>query len=138
MLPLALAAVLVADQILKRLVLAGSRGPALLALGPSIRIQPVLSHRSVANRSGVRTVVLWCAWSACLLMLLLVAPRAGQFGASLTQAALGAAFGGAASNLLDVLFRKGVVDYVELGAWPAFNLADVAIVSGVAVAILTR
>jgi signal peptidase II len=73
-----------------------------------------------------------------LLTLLLIAPGAGLFGTPLSQAAIGVALGGALGNLLDVIFRRGVVDYAELGAWPAFNLADVAIVTGVTVALVVR
>jgi signal peptidase II len=46
------------------------------------------------------------------------------------QVALGAALGGAAGNLLDLRWRGGVVDFIELGGWPVFNLADAAIVVG--------
>jgi lipoprotein signal peptidase len=51
------------------------------------------------------------------------------------QIALGGALGGAASNLLDRFWRKGVVDFIRLGFWPAFNLADVAICVGALAAL---
>jgi len=38
--------------------------------------------------------------------------------------------GGGASNLVDRLFRGGVVDYIALPVLPRFNLADVAIALG--------
>lgn len=38
---------------------------------------------------------------------------------------------GAASNLLDRIFRGGVMDYVSLWVWPSFNVADAFIVVGV-------
>lgn len=44
----------------------------------------------------------------------------------------GLLLGGAISNLLDRLLRGEVTDYIEVGIWPAFNLADAAIVCGVA------
>ena len=46
------------------------------------------------------------------------------------QAGVGCALGGAAGNLLDILRRGHVVDFIDLGWWPVFNLADVAIVGG--------
>jgi len=56
--------------------------------------------------------------------------------------ALGLVAGGAAGNLVDRLFRSpgvgrgAVVDFLDLGWWPSFNLADSALVCGVALAIL--
>lgn len=37
---------------------------------------------------------------------------------------------GAVGNLVDRLFRGYVVDFVDLGFWPVFNLADVFIIIG--------
>jgi signal peptidase II len=47
--------------------------------------------------------------------------------------AVGLVAGGALGNLADRLRAGEVTDYVELGSWPPFNLADVAITVGVAV-----
>ena len=38
---------------------------------------------------------------------------------------------GAFGNLIDRIFFKGVIDFIHLGFWPTFNLADVFIVVGV-------
>lgn len=131
-----LAAAVFVDQALKGFVLAGLRGSHAKALG-AVRIRPVRSERTVVGRLGISPVLLWFAWAGSLLTILLVAPRVGSFTMPLSQVALGVALGGALGNLLDVVLRKGVVDYVELGGWPSFNLADVAIVTGVIVALLT-
>jgi len=45
--------------------------------------------------------------------------------------AAGLLAGGAIGNLLDRIASDAVTDYIDLGAWPAFNLADVAITGGV-------
>jgi signal peptidase II len=47
--------------------------------------------------------------------------------------AAGLVAGGALGNLVDRLRAGEVTDYVEIGSWPPFNLADVAITVGVAV-----
>jgi lipoprotein signal peptidase len=52
----------------------------------------------------------------------------GVFGVSV-------ALGGASSNLLDRLAHGGTVDFISLGRWPMFNLADLAIVCGALVAL---
>lgn len=54
--------------------------------------------------------------------------------------AIGAALvaGGASGNLLDRFFRPGgVVDFVDFGFWPAFNVADSAITIGAVIILLT-
>jgi signal peptidase II len=37
---------------------------------------------------------------------------------------------GAFGNLIDRIFRKGVVDFISIGWWPTFNLADSFITIG--------
>jgi signal peptidase II len=43
----------------------------------------------------------------------------------------GLLLGGAAGNLLDRVREGSVTDFVKLPAWPAFNVADIAITFGV-------
>jgi signal peptidase II len=43
----------------------------------------------------------------------------------------GLLIGGAAGNLIDRARDGAVTDFIDLPAWPAFNLADVAITAGV-------
>jgi len=48
-----------------------------------------------------------------------------------TRTALGLQLGGALGNLLD-RFRHGyVVDFLDVGPWPIFNIADSAIITGI-------
>jgi signal peptidase II len=48
-------------------------------------------------------------------------------------AALGLLVGGSLSNLVDRIRLHHVTDFIDLGWWPAFNLADSFIVIGVAI-----
>ena len=134
---LAFSAVLGADQIIKRRVLVSLDGGRVVAIGSGVRLGPVRWRTIMVARLGLGPTVIVAAWLAGLALVLL-APRAGLFANPLSQTALAAALAGAASNVLDLLVRKGVVDYVELGRWPAFNLADAAIVSGVILALIAR
>ena len=52
----------------------------------------------------------------------------------LARLGAGAALGGAAGNLLDVLRRAAVTDFIDVGWWPTFNLADVGVVAGLVLA----
>ncbi len=47
--------------------------------------------------------------------------------------AAGLVAGGALGNLADRLRAGAVTDYIEIGSWPPFNVADVAITAGVLV-----
>lgn len=74
---------------------------------------------------------------AIVLMLLVWASRERQ---SITGVALGLIIGGALGNMLDRLRHSGVTDFLDfhIGGihWPAFNLADTAIVLGVMLLLL--
>jgi signal peptidase II len=50
--------------------------------------------------------------------------------------AVGLLTGGALGNLADRVRSGAVIDFVDLPLWPTFNLADVAIVVGVAALVL--
>jgi signal peptidase II len=54
----------------------------------------------------------------------------------LIRAAVGLILGGAVGNLLDRIRLGYVVDFVDLRWWPVFNVADSAIVVGVALLVL--
>ena len=100
--------------------------------GPRIRL---IHNRTIALglvRSRSALVLLWAVAVIGTLLLILNAPLLQRHAA---QLGLGLAIGGATSNLLDMLRRGGVVDFIDLRVWPVFNLADAFIFVGVGVAI---
>ena len=48
----------------------------------------------------------------------------------------GMLIGGSLGNLIDRVARGGVTDFLDPVAWPAFNVADIGIVCGVALIVL--
>jgi signal peptidase II len=46
------------------------------------------------------------------------------------RVSLGMVLGGVMGNFLDHIFRGYVVDFVDIGFWPIFNIADVSIIIG--------
>lgn len=52
-------------------------------------------------------------------------------GGWLVRLSLGLQLGGAMGNLIDRLRYGYVVDFIDIGFWPIFNLADLSIVVGV-------
>ena len=71
---------------------------------------------------------LWTLVVCCTVLAYATAPPAAVAG-------LVVALAGATSNLGDRLGRGAVIDFIALGRWPTFNLADVAIAAGVGVAL---
>jgi signal peptidase II len=87
----------------------------------------------LARGTSMRALVIW--WLAavgCAVAALVYAPALQQN--PFVAAGIAAALAGAAGNLADRLIHGAVVDFVALGRWPVFNLADVAIVAGAVVA----
>lgn len=54
---------------------------------------------------------------------------------AMSAAGIGAALGGAAGNLADRWRHGAIVDFIAIGRWPVFNLADAAIVVGVGMVV---
>lgn len=74
--------------------------------------------------------------AALLFLELGAAVIAAGFSTPALQVALGLAAGGAAGNTIDQIRHGGIVDFIDLKVWPAFNLADAAIVLGAALAFI--
>ena len=72
--------------------------------------------------------VVWFGLVAGVAVLATEVSAAGVVGAM----GLGLALGGATSNLADRVLRGAVADFIAVGRWPAFNLADGAMVVGTA------
>ncbi|MBA7469871.1 Lipoprotein signal peptidase [subsurface metagenome] len=62
---------------------------------------------------------------------ILVYSRYPQANRVLVRIALGLLLGGAVGNLIDRIRFGEVVDFIDVGAWPVFNVADSAVVVGV-------
>jgi signal peptidase II len=79
--------------------------------------------------SGSAAPLVIFALAALVVVGVLLARNPGK---PLIWAAAGLVAGGALGNLIDRLRAGAVTDFVEIGSWPPFNLADVAITCGVA------
>ena len=104
--------------------LAGPRGLSLaynsgVAFSVGVGVPPWVL---VVLATGIATVVAIAAWRGHL-------PSA---------VAAGLVVGGAAANVVDRVQAGSVVDMLHTGWWPTFNLADVWIVVGCALLVLTE
>jgi signal peptidase II len=102
--------------------------------GP-VRVGPILTLRlghnpGVAFGLGDRLPSgLLLGLTFAVTMLLAVAAFRGVFPST---APAGLVLGGAIANLLDRFIGGTVVDFLDLGWWPSFNVADAALVVGCA------
>jgi signal peptidase II len=126
------AAAIVADQVTKHIV------TSTLGLDESVHVVGPLSIHHVQN-SGIAfglfssaTAVVTVLTGVAIVWMVVFFARSGARHPVL-PAALGLLIGGSLSNLVDRIRLHHVTDFIDLGWWPAFNLADSFIVIGVAI-----
>jgi signal peptidase II len=123
-----------ADQAIKAIVEARLfPGEEVDVLGP---LGLTLSHNrgvafGLAGGAGVGLVLLTAVALAVIAVVFGRDPE--RRGMWIAAGLLG---GGAIGNLIDRLAAGEVTDYVAIGSWPPFNLADVAITVGVVLMVL--
>ena len=120
-----------ADQLTKQVV------ARTLALGEEVEIAGPFSIHHVHNSgiafglfSSATSIVIALTALAVLWMLIFFARSGARH--PVLPVALGFVLGGSVSNLVDRVRLGHVTDFLDLRYWPAFNLADVFIVVGVA------
>jgi signal peptidase II len=126
--------VVAADQASKAFVL--SRSWAADSNAGFLSVRKVLMQRGplMFYFTPWAHVGLWIASIAIAAVLV----RAGMIAENaLNAAAIGAALGGAAGNIADRLRLGAIVDFIAIGRCPLFNLADVAIVMGIGLLVLS-
>ncbi len=121
---------MVADQLTKQLV------SSQLALGDEVHVAGPFSIHHVQN-SGIAfglfasaTPIVTVLTAVAVGWMLFFFARSGSRHPVL-PVALGLLIGGSASNLIDRVRLGHVTDFIDVRFWPAFNLADSFIVSGV-------
>jgi signal peptidase II len=124
-------AAVVADQLTKQVV------ARTLAVGEEVEIAGPFSIHHVHNSgiafglfSSATSVVIALTALAVLWMLVFFARSGARH--PVLPVALGLVLGGSVANLLDRIRLGHVTDFLDFRFWPAFNLADLFIVVGVA------
>ena len=106
---------------------------ATISLGRAGSLRRIESRRHHRSSNQIILLAIWCSALACAIVLRL---GLGWFQGQGAAFGLGAAFGGAAGNLFDVFRGRPIIDFIDLRFWPAFNVADIAIVVGLVTAFL--
>jgi len=127
-------ALVVLDQVAKAVVEAELRpGEDVDVFGP---LELTLSHNTgiafgMASGGGALLVALpLLALIAIGIVFARDPARPGMW------VAVGLLAGGALGNLIDRVRADAVTDYIQVGSWPAFNVADIAVTAGVLIFIL--
>jgi signal peptidase II len=117
--------VLASDQALKFL-LRRSMGSDALALGPFGSVRVVAGRLWLQRLGGPCSgAEIWCFWGAGAAPLLIASTLVPS-----SAAFVGLLLGGSLSHAVESSLRGSITDYVCLRFWPAFNLADLALVVG--------
>ena len=133
------AAVLVLDALTKHWAVTALAHEPIHLFGP-VRLALVHNKAGAFGLGGA--VVPFLALAALVLVLVMVMVGSATAKAP-TAVALGLVLGGAFGNVADRIFRApgllrgAVVDFVDVGFWPVFNLADSAITCGCVILLLT-
>jgi len=121
--------VFLADQASKTRALAWTRAFA----GGFIRLHCVISKGGLVRiKPGPILISAWLACMAAALVALLHEPFAAK---PFAAAGIGMIAGGVSGNFRDLQTRAGVVDFIALGSFTIFNLADCAIACGIGFAL---
>jgi len=121
--------VLAADQVSKAIVVAS------LGVGGRVNVFLGLDVSHVRN-TGVAFGALAGGGAAIVVLVVVAIAVLGAYfarrsGTPLLWLPVGAILGGALGNLADRAREGTVIDFIDPIAWPAFNLADTAVVLGV-------
>lgn len=124
-----------ADQWCKKIVAARLSEGQFSAITSYVSIRRV-THFANNPVSLLTPLVLVILWALAILTSVVMIQSQQFFANPVAQAGLGLALGGAASNLFDRLVRRAILDFIDLGFWPVFNLADIAITVGIPLALV--
>jgi signal peptidase II len=126
------AGVVALDIVTKQWAMAGLHDGPVVLFG-NVRLALTRNKAAAFGLGGA--FVPFLAVGALVLVLVMVGTGTATEKA-LVALALGLILGGAFGNVIDRIFRSpgflrgSVVDFVDLGFWPVFNLADSAITCG--------
>jgi signal peptidase II len=88
-------------------------------------------NRGIAFGLGGDSPLITAAVLLALLLLALIVIKSGVMSEPGGGVAIGAIAGGGIGNLIDRLADGSVTDFVAVGPWPRFNVADAALTCGI-------
>ena len=128
------ALVVVADQITKALIRANLRLHESVPDEGFFRFTYTTNTGAVFGVFSDQTFIMTIA-SFVGVGILLFFYHSHSGSERLVRLSLGLLLGGAIGNLIDRIWLGRVTDFIDVGPWPIFNLADSAIVTGIAILV---
>ena len=128
------------DQLTKAWALATLEGqPSVEVIGEWLRWSFATNSGAAFSLGSGNAWVFTLVAGAVIIAILWVAPRVANLWWAVS---FGLILGGGAGNFIDRMVREPgvgqghVVDFIALPHWPVFNVADMAVVGGAALAVL--
>ena len=126
--------VVAADQLTKKLARDGVRPGEEDPIFPALKLVNVRNEGvAFGIDAGGKTLVIAIIALALLALVLYFARHTAR---PLIWLPTGLLVGGALGNIVDRIRDGAVTDFLKIPAWPAFNIADVAITFGVLALVL--
>ena len=125
-------AVFIIDQVTKSWVRASLIEGASRPRDGFLRITHISNTGSAFGLFPNQTMFLLIASLVGIAVLLIFFRKQAGHG-FMVRTSLGLQLGGAAGNLVDRITMGKVTDFIDVGAWPVFNLADASIVTGIVI-----
>jgi len=127
--------VVIADQLSKIWIRSVPEGYSLLEVG-FFRLAHFPPNTGAAfglfrGQSFALSIIALVGVAVLLVYALHIYRRFSFLDNRLANVAIGLVLGGTVGNLIDRIRFGGVTDFIDFGFWPAFNVADSAIVVGV-------
>jgi len=120
--------ILITDQITKSLI------RSKLIIGESAGLITRVENTGVAF--GMFTDANWIFAVIALIVIVMLIVHRKKFEMAISALGAGLILGGASGNLMDRILFGAVTDFISIGWWPAFNVADASLTFGVILLLL--
>lgn len=114
-------------------------GVGVNVIGDAVQLYLVRNSGAAFSMASGYTWILSCI---ALVVVVVIVRYSGRLRSAWWVLGLGMVLGGAIGNLVDRIFRAPqplqghVVDFVKVGWWPVFNVADPCVVGGAALLVV--
>lgn len=123
------------DQLVKVVVRANITPGEVIPVAPGVDlVHTTNTGIAFGLFAGSTQVIAVLTLVAIAVIALVLVAYAGEH--PLVPVGGGLLLGGAIGNLIDRISREGVTDFIAIGPWPPFNVADMAVTSGAVLLVL--